>query len=379
MRSAGTISRVELAQATGFTAVTISTLVRELISANLLQEVGRKHGGMGTPRRLLAINPGAWLALGIQFDRCLTSIVLLDFAGNVVDQATWPGAGALSPTDAIVALGDLADALLASSGAHRERILGVGLVTHGPQDREKGVLLTPQPTPAWHGYPLVSELQRRLSLPVLLENDATAAAIGEHWVGPRRSCALGLLYASSGLGGGVVVNGEAYRGRSSNAVEFGHIKLNRAGRSCGCGSSGCVETLAGPRAIVAHAVAHPQLRALSLTGLPDDTLTDLLKIAEAAASGAGVAVEMLTEAGTALGEAVVVMANLFDLDSVVLAGPALAHVGQAILPSIQAELDRAYVNRELAPVVARLSQHGATAAAVGGAVVALRRIPPSGH
>jgi len=379
VRSAGTLSRVELAERTGLTPATITHVVRELTADGLVREVGRQKSG-GTPRRLLAVDPHAWYAVGVQLDRCSASVVLLDFAGRTVARSALRGTGREAPGRYLAAVADHVRRVLDDAGVPAARVLGVGLATHGPQDTGRGVLLTPQPTPAWRGHPLVTDLADRLGLPVRLENDATAAAVGEQWAGERVAeggapATFGLVYCSSGLGGGVVVDGLAYRGLSGNAVELGHISLDRVGPRCRCGNRGCVEVLAGPDAVVARAVAAPALGHLGLTGRPDETLVELGLVARAAREGNAAAGRLLDDAGDALGLAAVTLANLFDLDVVVFAGPALGTVGDLVVPRVQGALDRAAYNRDLRPVRATLSTHGTTAAAVGVAVAVLRGPP----
>lgn len=379
VRSHGTLSRVELAERTGLTPATITHVVRELVADGLVHEVGRQRSG-GSPRRLLAVDPSRWYAVGVQLDRCSATVVVLDFAGRTAARTTLRGSGHEAPDRYLALVARRVRALLDDTGVPAEHVLGVGVATHGPQDTERGVLLTPQPTPAWREHTLVTDLATRLGLPVRLENDATAAAVGEQWAGEQLTAGapatFGLVYCSSGLGGGVVVDGVAYRGLTGNAVELGHITLDRRGPRCRCGNRGCVEVVAGPEAVVARARAEPTLAHLGLTGRPDDTLTGLDLVARAARDGNRAAARLLDDAGDALGVAAVTLANLFDLDVVVFAGPALRSTGEAVVRRVQSSLARAAYNRDLRPVRARLSTHGTTAAAVGVAVAVLRGPPP---
>lgn len=377
LRSEGTLSRVELADATGLTAATITNAVRPLIADGLVREIGRDpQPGRGQPRRLLQLVPGAWHAVGVQVDRTTTTIVVLDFAGGRVASASLPGTGGRGPEETVRALAAHADSLLDRAGVPRERVLGVGLVTHGPQDLERGMLLTAQPGPAWLEYPLTAALAERLGLPVLLENDASAAAFGEFWAGSPPTDTFGLIYMASGIGGGVIVDGEVYRGRASNAVEIGHVALTGGKAPCVCGSSGCAQAEAGPHAVVARALADGDLAdRFAVRGEPDGTLADFDRIARAWRAGDPDAAAMLEQSARWIGQAAVTLVNLFDLDTVVLAGPAFTVTGTLYREHVAAELERRALGRALSRPRVLVSSNVDSAAAVGGALHVLRTMP----
>lgn len=373
VRTHGTVSRVELADRSGLTAATITHVVRDLMAEGLVHEVGRVSGGVGSPRRLLELDATAGYAVGVQLDRCASSVVVTDFAGRRVASTGVRGVGRGEPEETLPVLARHIDLLLAGAGIPRDRVLGVGLVTHGPQDRASGAVLTGQPTPAWRDFPLTGTLGALLDLPVLLENDATAAAVGEQWVGALDVDTFGVLYMATGIGGGVIAEAEVYRGRTANPVEIGHIPVDPAGPPCACGSRGCVEVVAGPGAVVAAAHRVEGLAGrLGLDGGPDALLADFQRVARAAV-GADPAAGMLVAASADwLGTAAVTLLNLFDLDTLVLAGPAFGVAGPLYVDRVQAAVDAGALARLLRPVRVRLSRDVRVSAAVGGALVVLR-------
>jgi len=266
------------------------------------------------------------------------------------------------------------NAMLETAAVDRAKVLGVGLVGYGPQDRRAGVLLTPQPTDEWLGYPVADGLAQRLGLPVLLDNDAAAAAIGEYWLGAvDPGCTYGCIYMATGIGGGVVVAGEVYRGSSSNSVEIGHICLDVDGEECPCGNLGCLENYAGPSALVRQALATPGLsQRLALDRTGADFLTDAARLAAAANAGDAQALGLIERSARYLGYAAVTMATLFDLDMVVLAGPSFAVAGSIYQSIIQREVDRRTFARRAHPVRVVPSVSGSDAAAIGGAFLVLQ-------
>lgn len=376
LRAHGTLSRVELAERVELTPATITNAVRRLIDAGLVREVGRDpQQGRGQPRRLLELDAGAWYSVGIQIDRTTTTIVVVDFAGTRIASAGLRGTGAVGPESTVLALAEHVGSLLRRAGVPRERVLGVGLVTHGPQDRERGVLLTAQPGPEWMEFPLTASLADLLGLPVLLENDADAAAFGEFWAGSLPTDTFGLVYMASGIGGGVVVDGEVYRGRASNAVEIGHVALNGGEAPCVCGNRGCAQAEAGPQAVVAQVLADAALaERFGVQGRPDGTLADFDRIARAWRSGDREATGLLERSARWIGQAAVALVNLFDLDTVVLAGPAFVIAGPLYREHITAELERSALSRVLHRPQVHVSSNVDIAAATGGALHVLRTL-----
>ncbi|SFJ68884.1 ROK family transcriptional regulator [Cellulomonas sp. KH9] len=377
IRAGGRLSRVELAALSGHTPPSVTKVIRALVEEGLVREAGLEHQSRGTPRRLLELVPDAWYAVGVQVDRTSSTVVVIDFAGRQVAGAGLRGSGDDAPQTTVEGLVDHVADLLTSVGVPRERVLGVGLVTHGPQDRERGMLLTSQPTPAWLGFPLTRTLGDGLGLPTLLENDATAAAIGEQWAGAVPIDTFGVLYMATGVGGAVVVDSEPYRGRASNAVEIGHLSLDRGGRRCVCGLSGCVQVEASPVAVVEAAIGRAGVAArLGLRGGSEETLADFERIARAARDGDGAARELLEHSAACLGAAAVTLANLFDLSTFVLAGPAFSTAGPLYRDTVEATLRAEALSRDLVAAEVIISSNVSTAAALGGALHVLRTMPP---
>jgi len=377
LRAEKQISRVEIAARSGVTQATVTNVVKTLMDAGVVREGTREQLSRGAPRRMLELVPAAWYAIGVQIDSTTTTVVIADYAGIRVASASLRGPGSLSPAAAIAELVDHVDDLLLSASIPRERILGACLVTYGPQDREAGKLLTPQPTDEWYGFPLATSLSEALGLPVLLENDATAAAIGEQAIGLVPTSTFGLLFMSTGVGGAVVVDGVPYRGRSSNAVEIDHVVVNPGGAVCLCGTRGCVGAEAQPLAVSALAFERPGLAArLDLRGTDDEGLADFERLARAARGGDAEATELLAASADYLGLAVVTMFNLFDIDTLVLTGPAFRTAGPMYRTRIEELVRERAAGRDLSQPQILISADVEQAAPMGGALQVLRTIPP---
>jgi predicted NBD/HSP70 family sugar kinase len=374
IRAARTISRVELAASSGLTPPTISEIVRDLMADGLVVEAGRGASTGGKPPTLLQLNPSACYSVGVQLERNTCVIVVVDLAGRQVARTSFRGTAQMPPEQALPFLAAQVNAILDAAEVDRGTVLGVGLVSYGPQDRPAGLLLTPQPTEAWRGYPVAPRLAEILGMPVVLDNDAAAAAIGEYWMGtvdPRST--YGCIYMATGIGGGVVVAGEVYRGSSSNSVEIGHISIDVHGDECPCGNRGCLENYAGPAAVVRQALERPGLAdQLRLDPAGTDFLTEFARIAAAANTGNAPARELIEQSARYLGYAAVTLTSLFDLDLIVLAGPSFAVAGSIYQTLIQQEVDRRTFARRAHPVRVVPSVSGSDAAAIGGAVLVLQ-------
>ena len=374
IRAARTISRIELATTTGLTPPTISEVVRDLMTDGLVIEAGRGASTGGKRPTLLRLNPPARYSVGVQLERNTCVIVVVDLAGRQVARTSFPGTAQMPPEQALPFLATQVNATLDAAAVDRDRVLGVGLVSYGPQDRHAGLLLTPQPTEEWGDYPVAPRLAEILGMPVLLDNDAAAAAIGEYWIGtvdPRST--YGCIYMATGIGGGVVVAGEVYRGSSSNSVEVGHISINVHGDECPCGNRGCLENYAGPAAVVRQALETPGLpEQLMLDPTTTDFLTEFARIAAAANVGNAQARHLIEQSAQYLGCAAVTITSLFDLDLIVLAGPSFAVAGPIYQTLIQQEVNRRTFARRAHPVRVVPSVNGSDAAAIGGAALVLQ-------
>jgi len=367
IRAAGTISRVELTRATGLTAATISTVVRRLIDEGLVVEAGRAESTGGKPRMLLQLDPAARYAVGVHLDHAGITYVIANLGGQVVARWRRPGTGADDPRDVVARIAGEIAATVARVGVEPARLLGLGVVSPGPLSTATGMTLAPPVMQHWAEFPLAEALEDAVGLPVLLDNDATAAALGEYWSGGVPTGAVcAALYMGTGIGAGIIVDGTVYRGRSSNAGEIGHVCVDVDGPVCWCGSRGCIEAFAGPGAVVARAAEAGIV-------LPGRSVSeDFAALARAAARGEPEPVRLLAESARYLAAAAQVLANVLDLDLVVLTGASFAHAGSLYLPVVQERLTGGFFARATHDVRVTISSHASEAAAVGGAALVLQ-------
>jgi predicted NBD/HSP70 family sugar kinase len=367
IRASGRISRVDLVRQTGLTGATVSTVARRLIDDGLVVEAGRAESTGGKPAVFLSLDLDARFAVGVHLDHGGITYVIANLGGAVVGRWRRPGAGA-DPPDVVVArvASELAT-FVARIGVDPDRLLGLGVVSPGPITSTIGMVLTPPVMEAWTEFPLADALQAAVGLPVLLENDATAATIGEYWAGPiENSTCFAALYMGTGIGAGIMVNGDVYRGSSGNTGEVGHVCIDVDGPSCWCGGKGCVEALAGPASVVAAA----REAGLKLPGT--GVAGDFASLARAATRGEGLPRTLLLRSARYLGVAAQALANILDIDLVVLTGPSFALAGSLYVPAIREQLEHTFFARASHPVDVIISSHASEAAAVGGAAMVLQ-------
>ena len=399
IRASEPLSRVELAALTGLTEASVSTTVRRLLDEGLVVETGRTPTG-GKPRTMLRLDPAARIAVGVHLDDDVTTYVLTGQTGGIISRMNRP-APLGADRDALVSrlVADITG-LVDGSGIDRARCLGIGLVSAGPRARPaaaatpSAAVAAPAPAPApapaapapapasaapaptTRGEDLDGQLAAATGWPVLLENDATAAAVGEYWVArvePTRPFAA--LYMGSGIGAGIVLDGVALRGRHANAGEFGHLCVQVDGPQCWCGSRGCLEALAGPQTVVEAALADPV--ATGEAGLDPraprrSTIAEFAAIARAARAGAPACRALLEDSARYVAAAAESVVNLLDVDLLVLTGPGFAAASFAYGPAITSRIAAADARTWHRSVSVTVSLAAATASATGAAALMLQ-------
>ncbi|WP_205707108.1 ROK family protein [Kineococcus vitellinus] len=375
LRASGPVSRVELAAITGLTEASVSTTVRRLLQDGVVVEVGRTPTA-GKPRTLLQLDPGGRTAVGIDLGPVTTTCVLTSQTGGVLARLTSSAPPRESAAQLVDRLARDVETLIEGSGERRERCLGIGLVYGGPRRGSAAAPGGPPGTPGGLEPELLrAALQEVTGWPVLAENDATAAAVGEYWVArvdAARSFAA--LYMGTGLGAGIVLAGSAHRGARGQAGEFGHVVVDVDGPPCWCGGQGCLEAVAGPAAVVARALADPVARAEAHleAGGPRSTVGDFSAVARAARAGGGACRALVEASARYVAAAAESLVNLFDLDLLVLTGPGFAASSSLYGPAITRRTGAAASRAWGRAVTVTVSSAAATAPAVGAAALLLQ-------
>lgn len=295
VRATGASGRAEIARASGLSTQAVSNIIAELADEGLLHEVGHRSAGRGGPVVQYAVAAGGASALGVELRPDAVRAVLTDLAGEVL----WSAREALAPaTPERVAdrLCVLRDAALAETHAPAGRFLGIGAVMPGPFGAT-GLGWAATELPGWEWIDPAGFLAARLGCPVVIENDANAAAVAERLSGVARGLShFAFLYFGAGLGLGIVSEGALVRGAFGNAGEIGHLVI-------------------GGERLEAVASRLALARRLTAVGHPAETVEEI----EAACATPEVET-WLREAAAALSEAVAVIETLLDPEVVILGG-----------------------------------------------------------
>jgi glucokinase len=249
--------------------------------------------------------------------------------------------------DAVVArIAAMIDASIAetrtSHGITRDAILGVGIGSPGPLDREKGIVIV-TPNLGWRDFPLRDRIGEAVGLPATLDNDANCATLGEWWIGAARGGrhVVGITIGT-GIGGGLVLDGRLFHGASDVAGEIGHTTVDVTGRRCKCGNYGCIEAYASAPAIAERAreaLEHGETSTISLLVNGDLSRITARVVYDAAKAGDPVALEIVREAAKFLGAGLANLLNIFNPDVVVIAGGVTA-AGDTLFDPLRAEIRR---------------------------------------
>ena len=230
----------------------------------------------------------------------------------------------------------------ARAGGDAAKIAGVGIGSPGPLDRERGLVLI-TPNLGWKNFPLRDRVSDALQLPATLDNDANCAVFGEFWIGAGRgSKHLVGLTIGTGIGGGIVIDGQLYHGASDAAGEIGHTTIDSTGRRCKCGNYGCLEAYASGPAIAARAVEG--IESGAETTLAASVGGDLAQVTaqtvyQAAHDGDDFALEVVRETAKFLGAGVANLINIFNPDTVVILG-GVTQAGDRLFVPLREEVKR---------------------------------------
>jgi glucokinase len=305
---------------------------------------------------------GLVLALDIGGTKLTGALVRPDGSPGPRRTTATPAAGTGGGEQVFAALREVLDGLLADAAG--APLLGVGIGSAGPVDTVAGTV-SPVNIPAWRGFPLVARVAGQVpGIPVTLAVDGICFAVGEHWRGAGRDTRsmMGMV-VSTGVGGGLILDGHLHTGHTGNAGHVGHSIVDFDGPECTCGSRGCVEVLASGPNLVRWARAQGWR--------PDDAAATGRELAGDAAAGDTLALAAFDRSGHAVAAAITSVAATCELDRVVIGG-GLAKTGPLLLDPVRAALARYARLPFLSSVDVRPSALGDDAGLIGAAALITR-------
>ncbi len=374
LRSSGALSRAALADFLGISRVTVSRAAKDMLASKLIIETVRQVPSSGRPAVLLEIDPSGGGAIGVDIDVDFISIVLTDLLAGILWRRTIPSTPERPEPETIKLAESLVAEAIAEAAARKLRLIGIGVALPGMVDAVAGKLIYAAYL-QWSNLPLAARWQDRFGLPVILENEARAAALGEHYFGAGRGV-NNMIYISAGrgLGGGIILDGRLLRGKGGLAGQIGHMKLSDNDAICGCGQRGCWEAVAGPEAVLQR--LHQEIESTSSDPLalervePHTPLSKFTRVVYAAQQGDRLASAALRDMARHLGLGIASLINLFNPQLVVLGG-ALSPAMPLLQPILTSVIGDNALIQPLAVVRVTESSHGADAAVLGAATLVL--------
>lgn len=368
----GGISRAELANRLDISRAAVTAIINDLLTSNVVREVESRNSRGGRPPIILEINSGRGWAVGMDMGASHLSILIVDLAARVVEEIEVPFNIAAGPGECIAQIDHLLRETLNRAGISMNDILSIGIGVPGPILSEAGMVIAPPIMPGWDRFPIRASLEKLWKVPIALNNDAELGALGEWAYGAGRGeLDMAYIKVGTGIGAGLLLEGQIYRGATGSAGEIGHLTVDENGPTCNCGNQGCLEALAGGQAIARQArEAVLGNKRTILAGMGPVEQLSAREVALAARKGDLIAQRIITNAGQHLGVAIAGLVNLFNPGLIVVGG-GVAQIGDLFLQPI-----RDTVQKRSLPVAARnvkitTAVLGRRSSSMGAAVQAL--------
>ncbi|MDX6291186.1 MAG: hypothetical protein QOH50_261 [Kribbellaceae bacterium] len=350
VRQHGPLTQVEIAVASGLSAATVSNVVRELDRVGAV----RLSPSIRNGRRavLVSLTSGGGLLAGIAFGERDVRVAIASESRKILAQQLMPLQADHVADDGMERAASLLADLAETVGAGVEDISAIGFGLPAPVDSVSGQAGSDAVLPGWRGVNVAEAMAGYLRAPVALDNTANLAALGElrggALLGVQHGCYIKFSY---GVGAGIVLSGEVFRGSAGTAGEIGHLTIDENGPICRCGNRGCLDTFVGSRALLSSlAASHGPLR-----------LRDVVTRALAGDLGCS---RVIQDAGRQVGVAVAGLVNLFNPEVIVVGGR-MAEAGKLIMVPMREALDRCAIPSAAATVELRPAELGDEADVLG--------------
>ncbi|GIM47940.1 xylose repressor [Collibacillus ludicampi] len=324
VRKNDSVSRVEISEGLNIPQPTVTRIVEELLKGNILKEVGLGQSTGGRRRVLLTFNEKCYYAVGVELGRSSVKMALTDLNGKFLSFRMKGTSGRETIFQIVRYVKNSLEEMLKETGIDRSLVLGIGVGLPGPLNEiEGGYFISPPNFYSEKMITLRSILDETLDFPVMIDNDANVAALTEKWFGKGKHL-KNFIYvlADVGIGSGIIVNGNLYRGLNGEAGEIGHSTVDLFGEKCSCGNYGCLETLVSipkiEEAVQKKLKIAPE-KERNIYGESIDSIT-FHEIVSALKNHSAIAQQTFEEAAQYLGVAISNLINFFAPEMVILGG-----------------------------------------------------------
>jgi predicted NBD/HSP70 family sugar kinase len=374
LRNRASITRPELVRATGLSRPTIDKIVEFFKQGRIISETGTLDGSSRGGRRpvVLSLDSSSKVLIGIDFECPRLEVVMTDLSSTIIDSKVrhyGPGAKKEKIVETLIL--DIREMLHKSSRTTGE-LLGIGVALSGVLDVKSGMSLNIERLKNWNNVPVSQLIGKGIRVPVFIDNDVNLMALAEKNLG-LAEMPNNLIYVAQrqGIGAGILIDGQIFRGNYGNSGFLGHTSIDPDGAKCTCGNRGCLELYAGERAMTE--LFMKKLKAAPVSGVRRAEHISAAAVYEAAARQDPIADSVLYEVGSILGIGIANMICLFDINHIVLGGNA-SKAGDSFFRGVKDS-----VNRRLEPAFRtqmefRFSTVNEHAAALGATLLVLEDV-----
>ncbi|SFL98755.1 ROK family transcriptional regulator [Pelosinus propionicus] len=357
------ISRAEIAKVTGLNKSTVSALVDELLTEELVLEMGAGESQGGRRPVNLSINKEVGNIIGIDLGVNYILSIMTNFAGEIIWEKRIDLQHAHnSPGQRIADLQTLIEEMIVSASQTVRGIIGIGIGVPGIVNYEQGLILS-APNLGWENIELRSMIEQKFGIPVFIDNEANAGAIGEKWFGAgKRADEFLYISAGTGIGAGIIINNELYRGSKGLSGEIGHMTVSLDGIPCSCGNAGCLEEYASEKALFRYMKEYACVEELTIFNIIDNAI-----------AGDEVSRKAFEYVGKCLGIGVANLINAFNPQLVII-GNSLPLVGDILMNELRREAEKRCFASKYFSVKILPSQLNMHACAMGAAALVISRL-----
>ncbi|AST57158.1 ROK family protein [Thermoanaerobacterium thermosaccharolyticum] len=374
IRKKGIISRADLANITGLNKSTVSSLVDELIKDGFVEEEGPGESKGGRKPIMLMINSLAGCVVGIDLDVNYILVILTDILANILWQKRINLKIGEEKEDIIGKIIDLIDEAISNSPKTVKGVLGIGIGVPGITDYKRGIVLK-APNLKWENVELKKIIEEKFHLNVYIDNEANTGAIAEKWFGVGKN-ARNFVYVSAGIGigTGIIINNELYRGSFGLAGEMGHMTIDINDHLCSCGNRGCWENYASEKSLFSYIKEKLESgekdEYLKIDDLDKLDINDIIDIAE---KGSSLAKRSIEEISRNLSIGIVNIVNTFNPDLVIV-GNTLSGIGDYLLKMIREYIDSKCLLSRYNDVAVEISKLGMLDRAIGAVTLVISEL-----
>ncbi len=356
IRNGEAVTRADLARHTGLARSTVTQRVDALLAHELVYEADDSESTGGRPPTVLAFNSQAGVVLSVDLGATHSQLAVSDLGARALVERVLTIDIAEGPDTVLEAVADALDEMLAKADRAVSDVRGVGVGVPGPVAFDTGQPVNPPIMPGWDRFPILDWFKERYAAPTLVDNDVNIMAVGEHWAHWRGVDHLLFVKVGTGIGCGIIASRAVHRGARGAAGDIGHVTVPGHDVVCACGNTGCLEAIAGGRALAARL-----------------GVATSLEVAQLARGGDADAVQAIRDSGRALGNVLAGCVNFFN-PTVIIFGGDIAEAGEQLLAGVREvtfQRSLPLATEQLQTVQSRL---GAQAGTVGAAIMVIEHV-----